>query len=63
MRRLALVCLLILPACTGCSLFGEALFGLFGSSAYSGGGFTSADKHDHFNRQVQASQDYGGVDR
>jgi hypothetical protein len=64
MRRFALlVCLLILPACTGCSLFGDFLFGLLGDSAYSGGGVTSADKRDHFDRQVQASQDYGSVDR
>lgn len=63
MRRVAILCLLILPACTGCSLFGEMLFGLFGDSAYSGGGVSSADKRDHFDRQVQASQDYGSVDR
>lgn len=63
MRRLAILCLLLLPACTGCSLLGETLFSLFGDSAYSGGGVTSADKRDHFERQVQASQDYGGVDR
>lgn len=58
MRRFLLIACLLLPACTGCA-WSDVFFGLFGDSAYSGGGVSSAEKRDHFDRSVQASQDYG----
>jgi hypothetical protein len=58
MRRFLLIaCLLLLPACSGCA-WSDVFFGLFGDSAYSGGGVTAAEKRDHFDRSVSASQDY-----
>lgn len=56
-QLLAITCLCLLPCTTGCSLLPAALFGIFGDH-YSGGGYTRADREDHFNRAVEASQNH-----
>lgn len=58
MRRILLIACLLLPACAGCA-WSDVFFSLFGDSAYSGGGVSSAEKRADFDRSVQASQDYG----
>ncbi len=52
-----LTCLALLSACTGCAV-SDMLFAVFGDH-YSGGGTTREEKKYHFDRQVEASQDYG----
>jgi len=60
-RVLLAVCLLLLPACSGCSL-SSAIFMVFGNS-YSADGPSWDDKARHYNAQVEASQAYAAANR
>ncbi len=57
MKRITfLVGLILLTACTGCSM-SNLLFEAFGG-AYSGGGETMQEKRYYYDQQIQASQGY-----
>ena len=52
-------CMLLLQACSGCSL-SDAIFTVFGNS-YSAAGPSWDDKARHYDAQVEASQAYAAA--
>ena len=60
-KRLAVACLLLLPAIAGCSI-ADMMFAVFGDS-YSATGPARSDRERHYDGQVEASQAYAAANR
>ncbi len=57
MRKSAIIIFVLsISMFSGCSM-SDLIFGVF-RDGYTGGGYTTADKKDHYDRQVEASRNY-----
>ncbi len=55
-KTMAITCLIFVSQLAGCAI-SDVLFSAFGES-YTGGGISRTEKRDHYNEQVEASQNY-----
>ncbi len=53
-KTIVITCFIFVSQLTGCAI-SDVLFSTFGGN-YTGGGITRSEKKDHYNQQVEASQ-------
>lgn len=59
-KTIAITCIIFVSQLVGCAI-SDVLFSAFEHN-YTGGGITRAEKKDHYNQQVEASQNYNNLE-